>query len=667
MVDRMTNRNFRVIENEWIVLKDGTRLAARIWMPEKAPGGVPAVLEFLPYRKRNGTAARDESTYPVFAAAGIAGVRVDIRGCGESDGVIDGEYTARELADAVEVIEWIAAQDWSNGNVGMMGISWGGFNALQVAALKPPALRAVISLSSTVDRYNDDIHYKNGAHLSAQLSWAATMSAFQSRPPDPDLVGERWRDMWLERLEGEPFFMDEWLSHQRRDDFWRHGSICEDFDGFSIPALVIAGWADGYRNTPLKAVAGMPEMAWGLIGPWVHKYPHFAYPKPRADFHAEAISWWRHWLCAEDNKVEDTPRLRAYILDGPRPGRRRETDPGYWVAMDRWDVPDTLVLTLDASGRLARGNSSHAEGKALLHSPQDTGTAAGEFFPLRPDSEMAGDQRVDDAGSLTFESAVLAEECVVFGQPLAKLSLSSDADFANLAVRLVDVHPDGAATRVSYGVLNLAHRSGNAAPQPMKPGETVEIELMLDACGYRFAPGHRLRLSLSSAYWPTILPQPCDATLTIDLATLRLELPLLGEHRRVEIPQPSNPDPLPRYEVLTDGSSGRSVERDLQNGVTRYLVHEDTGLSRHPGNGLCTRDIRQEVWSIAPDDPLSLTAEIRWTCCAEREGWRTQSHCTTHLSCTATEWLVSQRIEALDDGRKVFERERNSRIPRDHM
>lgn len=667
MVDRMTNRNFRVIENEWIVLKDDTRLAARIWMPEAVPGGVPAVLEFLPYRKRNGTAPRDESTYPVFAAAGIAGVRVDIRGCGESDGVIDGEYTVRELADAIEVIEWIAAQDWSNGNVGMMGISWGGFNALQVAALKPPALKAVISLSSTVDRYNDDIHYKNGAHLSAQLSWAATMNAYQSRSPDPDLVGERWRDMWLERLEGEPFFMEEWLSHQRRDDFWRHGSVCEDFAGFSVPALVIAGWADGYRNTPLKAVAGMPEMAWGLIGPWVHKYPHFAYPKPCVDFHAEAISWWRHWLCAEDNKVENTPRLRAYILDGPRPGRRRETDPGYWVAMDRWDVPDTLVLSLDASGRLARCNSSHAEGNTLLHSPQDTGTAAGEFFTLKPDSEMAGDQRIDDAGSLIFDSVVLAEEYVVFGQPLAKLSLSSDTNFANLAVRLVDIHPDGAAARVSYGVLNLSHRNGNAEPQPLKPGETVEIELVLDACGYRFAPGHRLRLSLSSAYWPTILPPPCDATLTIDLATLRLELPLLGEHRRVEIPQPSNPDPLPRYEVLTDGSSGRSVERDLQNGVTRYRVHEDTGLIRHPGNGLCTRDIRQEVWSIGPDNPLSLTAEIRWTCRAEREGWRTQSHCTTHLSCTATEWVVSQRIEALDDGRKVFERERNSRIPRDHM
>ena len=135
----------------------------------------------------------------------------------------------------------------------MMGISWGGFNCLQVAALKPPALKAVISIASTVDRYNDDIHYKNGTHLSAQLSWAATMLAYQSRAPDPALVGDRWRDMWLERLENEPFFMEEWLQHQRRDDFWQHGSICEDFDG--VPGAG-AGHRRLGRRLPQHAAEG---------------------------------------------------------------------------------------------------------------------------------------------------------------------------------------------------------------------------------------------------------------------------------------------------------------------------------------------------------------------------------------------------------------------------
>lgn len=665
----MTNTNFHVVENEWIILKDGTRLAARIWIPDGAGAeiSVPAVLEYLPYRKRNGTAPRDESTYPVFAAAGIAGVRVDIRGSGESEGVIDGEYTPRELADAVEVIEWIAAQVWSNGNVGMMGISWGGFNCLQVAALRPPALKAVISIASTVDRYNDDIHYKNGTHLSAQMSWAAIMCAHQSRPPDPEIVGERWLDMWRERLEQEPFFMAEWLSHQRRDDFWRHGSICENFGAFPVPALVIAGWADGYRNTPLKAVKGMPEKAWALIGPWVHKYPHLASPKPQADFFGEAIQWWRRWLNGEQNAVEATPQIRAYILDGPRPARRRDTDPGYWISKEKWTEPDTVTLRLAASGRLERNSAPCASGRALLRSPLHTGTMAGTFFPHNPDAELAGDQRLDDAGSLVFDSEILAEECVVLGQPVLRVTLSCDVPIANLAVRLVDVHPDGMATRVSYGVLNLAHRLDNAEPQPLEPGKPVEIVLALDASGYRFAPGHCIRLSLSSAYWPMILPPPYDATLDIDLATLKLELPLLGKHSRITVPAPSNPDPLPQYHVLTEGSSRRSVERDLMNGVTRYRIGKDSGLSRHPNNGLCTRNTHEEVWSIAEGDPLSMTAEVRWTHIVEREGWQTRTQGVSTLSCTETEWLISENVEAFHGDRHVFDRARTRHIPRDHM
>ncbi len=664
----MTGRTFATIENQWITLADGTRLAARIWMPDNAPADpVPAVLEFLPYRKRNGTAPRDESTYPVFAAAGIAGVRVDIRGSGESEGVIDGEYTPRELSDAVEVIEWIAAQSWSNGNVGMMGISWGGFNSLQVAALKPPALKAVISIASTVDRYNDDIHYKNGTQLSTQLSWAATMLAYQSRSPDPEIVGEKWRAMWLERLENEPFFMEEWLTHQRRDAFWRHGSIGETFDDFPVPALVIAGWADGYRNTPLKAVAGMPGKAKALIGPWVHKYPHFAFPKPRTDFHAEAIAWWNRWLRDEENGAEGIAQVRAFILDSPRPALWRDTDPGYWIAKDEWTEPDMLGLAIDDVGRLAEAPLAAATGTVLLRSPLDTGLSAGEWFTLKPDAELPGDQRIDDAGSLTFDSAILDEERVVLGQPVLKLKLSADAEIANLCARLVDVHPDGTATRVSFGVLNLAHREGNGEPKALVPGEPVVVSLVLDACGYRFAPGHRIRLSISSAYWPMVLPPPGDATIEVDLGSIGLELPLLGLHERIDLPEPADPNPLPRYEALEKGEAARRVERDLQTGVTRYQVIEDTGLNRHPQNGLASRDRREETWSIKTGDPLSLSGEARWTCVNLREGWETKTHCVSTLACTASDWIVSASVDAFYNGVKMFSRATTKTIPRDHM
>jgi putative CocE/NonD family hydrolase len=666
----MTDRSFTLIENQWIRLKDGTRLAARIWMPDGADADpVPAVFEFLPYRKRDGTSPRDESTYPVFAAAGIAGVRVDIRGSGESDGVIDGEYTELELANACELIAWIAQQPWSNGSVGMMGISWGGFNSLQVAALRPPALKAVISIASTTDRYNDDIHYKNGCHLSAQLSWAATMLAYQSRSPDPEIVGDRWLEMWMERLENEPFFMEEWLSHQRRDAFWKHGSICEDYSSIEIPALVIAGWADGYRNTPLLAAEGLGTKAKALIGPWVHKYPHFAWPKPRADFHGEAIAFWNRWLRGDQNGIEDLPQVRAYILDGPKPATRRNADPGFWASKKAWSEPDTESFYVDQFGTLLEGMPiPHApKHEIYLKSPLDTGTAAGEWFTLKPDAELPGDQRGDDAGSLTFQTAPLSTEKTYLGRPAIILTLRADAELANLCARLVDIHPDGTATRVSFGVINLAHRDGNEEPKPLVPGEPVTVRIELDACGYRFGEGHRIRLSLSTAYWPTILPPPVDPGVTIDIPSLGLAMPLLGEHQTFEMKQPDNPDPLPKYIEHAPSQTRRNVTRDLAANLTHYEVVEDTGLFEHPGTGLSTRQLKQETWSISSDDPLSMTGISTWTCDMKRARWSVRTVSTAKIACTATDWLISASVVAHDGEKQIFEKTFEKAIPRDLM
>ncbi len=663
------NRPFSVIENQWITLADGTRLAARIWLPDDAETDpVPAVFEFLPYRKRDGTAPRDESTYPVFAAAGIAGVRIDIRGSGESEGVIDGEYTPLELANACELIAWIAARPWCNGNVGMMGISWGGFNCLQVAAMRPPALKAVISIASTVDRYNDDIHYKNGCHLSAQLSWAGTMLAYQSRSPDPALVGERWREMWLERLAKEPFFMEEWLEHQRRDEFWQHGSVCEDFSEIEIPALMIAGWADGYRNTPIKAIEGMGAKAKALIGPWVHKYPHFAYPKPRADFHGEAIAWWNRWLRDEETGVERWPQMRAYMLDAPRPALRRDFDPGFWIAKDQWTKPDMKPMHIGAFGQLAEGQGfSNAMNPVFLRSPLDTGIMAGEFFTLKPDAEMAGDQRLDDAGSLTFETPVLEEDQDYLGEPVLSIRVSTTGSNANLVARIVDVHPDGVATRVSFGVLNLAHRHSSASPEAMPADEFVDIRMVLDACGYRFKAGHRIRLSVSTAYWPLVLPLPEDPGITLDRASLTLNLPRLGKHQLISVKEPDNPDPLPKYVSKSPSATQRGVYRDLTRNRTEYRILEDTGLNEHPQTGLATRECRRETWAIVPDDPLSMTGNCHWTTEAKRQGWSVRTECRASMRATATDWLISARVTAFEDEKQVFEKSFDKRIPRDFM
>ena len=659
----------REIDNVFIPLADGTRLAARLWLPDDAEvRPVPAILEYLPYRKRDGTTRRDESTYPVFATAGYAGVRVDIRGTGDSDGVIDDEYSPRELADALEVIAWIARQPWCSGAVGMMGISWGGFNALQVAALNPPALKEVISIASTVDRYNDDIHYKNGCQLSANLGWAATMLCYSSRPPDPAIVGERWRAMWLERLQGEPFHLETWLEHQRRDAYWQHGSICEDFSAVRVPALVIAGWADGYRNTPMNAVEGLGASARAIVGPWVHKYPHFAAPEPRMDFHAEAIAWWDRWLKGIDSGAERLPALRAYILDAIRPARIRRHDPGRWVAEPRWPSATTGDAVFHLTGAGGLSFEASAPATLTIKSPQDCGTAAGEYFTLKPDAELPLDQRIDDAGSLVFQTEPLDAPLEILGRPLLTLRVAINAPLGNLAARLVDVHPDGAATRVSFGVLNLAHRDGNAEPRPVEPGVAEDVQLALDAAGYRFRPGHRVRLSISTAYWPMILPPPTAVTATIATQGCQLTLPVRTSlEDSVAVPPPPHDGLLPAYREVLPPATSRRVERDLSSGLTRYLIHEDTGASEHPATWLVTRQVRDETWSIDPDDPLSMTGACSWVAEMSRGDWSIRTVSTASLSCTAESWVVTASVQAYDNGQLLHTKEWSKVVERDHM
>jgi hypothetical protein len=247
------------------------------------------------------------------------------------------------------------------------------------------------------------------------------------------------------------------------------------------------------------------------------------------------------------------------------------------------------------------------------------------------------------------------------------LTLRADAELANLCARLVNVHPDGSSTRVSFGVINLAHRDGNEQPKPLTPGEPVRIRLELDACGYRFGEGHRIRLSLSTAYWPTVLPPPVYPGLTIDIASLGLALPLLGPHERFEMKQPDNPDPLPKYKDLAPAETRRSVTRDLSAGTTTYHLLEDTGLSEHPATGLATRQLREESWSIRPDDPLSMTGTSTWTCDMQRGRWFVRTVSKADIACTDKDWLISASVTAFDGDKQIFEKSFKKTIARDLM
>jgi predicted acyl esterase len=449
-------RPWREIEHTVIPLLDGTELAARIWLPEDAERNpVPAILEYLPYRKRDGTFERDALTHPYLAGHGYAGVRVDIRGCGESGGLLFDEYAQQEQDDALEVIAWLAAQPWCNGAVGMMGISWGGFNGLQVAARRPPALKAIITICSTDDRYRDDVHYMGGALLTATFGWASFFFGVMCRPPDPALVGERWRAMWLERLQNVPLFLEPWLRHQRRDAYWKHGSVCENYSAIECPVYAIGGWTDGYTNAIPRLLANLTVPRKGLIGPWAHNYPHFALPGPQIGFLQEALRWWDHWLKGVDTGVMDEPMLRAWITESTRPAPYHEELPGRWIAAPSWPPPDIVVRRLFLNDDGLRTDDAGLTPRPVCSS-QTVGKDAGSWCPFGRTADQAGDQRDDDARSLVFETVPLEDDLVILGAAVVTLDITCDRSLANLAIRLCNVHPDGASLRVSYGILNLA-------------------------------------------------------------------------------------------------------------------------------------------------------------------------------------------------------------------
>ncbi len=654
-------------EDVGIVMPDGCRLSARIWLPkdaEKKP--VPAIVEHLPYRKRDGTTARDCLTHPYLAGHGYACIRVDMRGNGDSEGIMTDEYTAQELQDACDVIAWAASQNWCTGKVGMMGISWGGFNSLQVAALKPPALKAIITLCSTDDRYADDIHYKGGLVLHENLGWGATMFSFSARPPDPEIVGRKWRKLWKARLEANPMLHARWLEHGTRDAYWKHGSVCENYDAIEAAVLAVGGWGDAYKNAVGRLVANLentPEGgAKGLIGPWIHKYPHLAKPNP-IGFLQEAVRWWDRWLKDAENGVEKLPAMRQFVMDSERPKPWYETRSGTWIADETWPSKRIKARSLSLTGdrMLKPGKAKPFE--LAVTSPADTGLDGGEYCAIYWGPELAGDQRRDDALSLTFDGAPLKEAVDIVGGPVVRLKLKSDRPVAQIAVRLCDVYSDGASTRITYGVLNLCHREGHDKPKKLKPGQWYEIELRLDDIAWRAPEGNRLRLSISPAYWPMVWPSPEPVTLTIGEGTLELPVRPTADADECAFEAPEAAAPW-NIETLRPTSNRRRIERDVATGTVTVTIEDDFGETRDKDHGLVHGSRMREVWTIDPDDPLSAKGEAHWEQTHDRGDWSARIVSTTSMSSDATDFTVEGRVEAFEGHKSVFRRDYRQVVPR---
>ncbi len=653
-----------------ITLSDGVRLSARIWRPLGA-GPVPAVLEYIPYRKRDGTLQRDEIMHAYVAGHGYACVRVDMRGNGDSAGLMSDEYTIQELADACEVIEWLAAQDWCSGAVGMMGKSWGGFNCLQTAFLQPPALKAVISVCSTTDRFADDVHFKGGCLLGENFGWGAVMLSYSSRPADPALRTD-WRAEWLQRLEAEPWLAPRWAGMQEKNDYWKHGSVSEDYARMTVPVLSWGGWADNYMNTVAHLVENVPGVVKGIVGPWVHQYPHTAVPGPAIGFLQEALRWWDRWLKGIENGAESDPAYRAYMLHSEPPNASAKHRAGHWVAETQWPSArvSRQVLALGGKdggclpphprGYLSREDA--AEFAVQVCTPQHLGMHTGEFFPMGLNAEMPGDQASDDALSLCFDGAVLTAPLDLLGAARLSLRLASDQPLAFVVARLCDVAPDGSSVRIAHGMLNLCHRDSMETPVPMPVGQAVDLAFNIDQMAYRLAAGHHLRLALSTTYWPFLWPSPKPATLTITGG--ELDLPVHQGSGAEWVPPPSEGAKPWVHRVLRAGKTTRKIETDLITGTTALVIHDDLGDAENLSHGLCSGETMSELWQVHPDDSLSARAVHTWEQRLSRGDWAVRTLAHTEMTASASHLRMTARLTAWHGDEIVFQRDYDESVER---
>ncbi|MEZ4713339.1 MAG: CocE/NonD family hydrolase [Caldilineaceae bacterium] len=667
----------RELTHVWIPMADGVRLAARIWLPVAAEANpVPALLEYIPYRKNDSTALRDSIRHPYFAGHGYASVRVDMRGSGDSEGVMLDEYAQQELDDAVEVIAWLAQQPWCSGNVGMFGKSWGGFNALQVAAMRPPALKAIITLCSTDDRYADDVHYMGGCMLgSAMLYWASIMLAYNARPPDPKFVGDAWRAMWMERLEQTPPFVEQWVTHQRRDNYWKHGSVCEDFSDIECAVFAVGGWTDGYTNAILRMLEGLTCPKLGLIGPWAHEYPEVAVPGPQIGFLQECLRWWDHWLKGAETGIMDEPRLRTYLMESARPATFYDQRAGRWVAESAWPSPQIeSTIYWPSDHHILETRPPAAEQTMLCRPVQTHGLYSGVWCPFGSQGDLASDQRVEDGLSLCFTTEPLSEPTDYLGFPEVKLALSADRPTGLAAVRLCDVAPDGASTLVSWGLLNLTHRDSHEHPAPLVPGQRYTVTVRLNAIGYTMPAGHRWRLAVAPTFWPHAWPSPESVTLTIYTGSAtRLELPMRPRNDAMRTADekvaflPPETAPLMAREFLRADVRRRNIQQDLVSGAVTLTDYLDEGARRLLPDGIEMDHITNDTYTIVDDDLLSANVRCEHTLKLGCGDWRIRIETSSEMRADAASFHLLNTVTAFEGDAQLFTRSWNNSIPRDHV
>ena len=574
------------IREVMIPMPDGIQLAADLYMPADIPAGehLPVLLEYTPYRKNDSRGSKYRM-YTYFVKRGYVVARVDIRGTGNSQGrTIPYEYSEIELSDGDAVIAWLAKQDWSNGNVGMFGISWGGFNSIQMAVRKPPALKAFVALMATEDLYQEDVHYMDGIiHID---SWMMSHDLSNAMPGAPEF---RLDEDWLRnRFEVEPSVFT-YMREQRDGSFWDRASARDKYEQIQIPGYYIGGWYDGYRDSPPRMLEHVKAPVKAMIGPWDHYYPHNAWPAPQVEWRHEAVRWFDQWLKGIDTGILDEPRFAVYVRDWHPPGPGVDEIPGHWRWEEGWPIERSVTKTFYAGQDHGLSSSPSAQAIHSLKYKPSVGLAGGG--PVMWWGNIPPDQQSMDDYSLIYDSHPLDSPLEILGMPRAILKVSADVSRANWVVRICDVAPDGSVTQVGGAAFNGTHRKSAREPEDLIPGKVFPLEIEMHFTSWVFPKGHRIRFAINNAQWPMLWPTPYQMTTTLAIGGVegaRVELPVVPPADR-PVPKfklPEEGPSLPDYASVDSGNvSGyaeiKSIQRDEQSGAAFGIATNATSF-RYP-------------------------------------------------------------------------------------
>jgi uncharacterized protein len=655
----------KIVET-WIPMPDGVRLAADLYMPLEAGSGErrPVLLEYLPYRKTE-SRARNHSLYSYFIQRGYIVARVDIRGTGNSEGrLIAYEYTDQEQEDGEIVIDWLSRQPWSTGNVGMFGISWGGFNSIHMAMRNPPALKAIIAVDATDDLYQDDVHYIDGIlHLD---SWEMSQDLDNSRPGAPEYNIHR-EDYFRNRFDTEPWMMT-YKRQQRDGPFWDRTSLKTRYDSIRVPSFLIGGWYDGYRDSIPRMLQHLKAPVKALIGPWSHAYPHNAYPKPEIEWRADAVRWFDYWLQGKKTGIMEEPRFAIFVRQWHPPGPTLDEAPGFWRYEDGWPVKRIREHVLHPQPNHTLSTSVPSTETHLLRNIPSTGIEASG--PVMWWGDVAPDQRPTDAFSLVYDTDAFTQEIEILGLPKIQMQVAADASHANWFVRLSDVAPDGSVTQIAGAGFNGTHRESAKDPKPLQPGESYPLEIEMHFTSWIFPKGHRLRLSISNSQWPMFWPSRYPVTTSLHLGKqTRLLLPV-APHEKRPVPKFSVPLPDPILAGFTTLDSGNIsgygeigiIERNTSSRTTK-IVATNSGGDRYPwGTERYTESITHQTNDDHPEQ-TSMTGTHKMT--VELKGRTLVWEADLSFRSDLENFYYSYTRRLLENGKLVREKQWTDTIPRD--